>query len=271
MIKIKAVQLIIDKSIKRIFAALEQRTAPIVTLALVVIILELLVWGFSIPQYLLPAPHVIVGDILNDSDLYFRHTGVTLLEIVLGYFLGASLGFVAGTVFAYSKLMAKSFLPYLVASTTVPIVAFAPIVAIYFGAGLVGKVVIAAFLCFFPVCLNTYKGLISTESVFKDLFHSYAALRGHLFLLLQLPASLPFVFTGLKLASTAVVVGTIVAEFVQSLKGLGYLILYSAYEMNIPRLWAAVIVSSLLGITFFGLVSLVERRILHWHPSVKDY
>ena len=161
-------------------------------------------------------------------------------------------------------------MPYVVGATTIPIVAFAPLVIIYVGFGIASKIVIAAIVSFFPLTLYTLKGMQSSDFIHRDLFYVLAASRFNVFIKLQLQSALPYIFTAMKQTSTIAVIAAIIAEYIQADRGFGYLILQSSYVMDIPRMWSAVLFSCVLAMSFYGLVVLVERKFVWWHSSLKE-
>lgn len=228
-----------------------------------------LVLVFKVPQYLLPTPGQIVAEFSNSS-LFLRHGSVTLIEAVFGFFIGTGIGFIIAVVLDASSLLQRGVLPYLIASTNVPIVAIAPVLVLWFGFGIESKIAVAAFLVFFPVVIYTLKGLKSAEPVLRDIFYSNSATRWQTFWQLRLPSALPYIFTALKVAASTSVLAAVIAEFIQASVGLGYLILISSYENNITRVWAAVLVSASIAIVFYSVVVLVERRAIPWHASMSS-
>lgn len=187
-------------------------------------------------------------------------------EALFGFVFGASLGFLLGTLFAHSPLMERGLLPYVVASQTVPILAIAPMVVIWLGAGPLAVSVIAAYLTFFPVTINTMRGLQSPPPTAVELMHSYAASRWAIMWKLRFPAALPYIFTALKVSATASVVGAIIGELPSSIRdGLGRAILDFSSDYSListPKLWAAIIMAAAVGIVFFVIVSVIERVVL---------
>jgi NitT/TauT family transport system permease protein len=198
--------------------------------------------------------------ILADAGLY------TFSEAFFGFTFGALLGFVLGTVFAHSVIMERSLLPYVVASQTVPILAIAPMVVIWLGASQTSVSVIAAYLTFFPVTINTLRGLQSPKATQVDLLRSYAASNWTILWKLRVPAALPYIFTALKISATASVVGAIIGELPSGIgDGLGRAILDFSSDYSListPKLWAAIVMAAFVGIIFFVAVSLVERLVL---------
>jgi NitT/TauT family transport system permease protein len=225
---------------------------------------------FDIPTYLLPSPGRLFTEVTLRFNLFISNGVWTLAEAIAGFLLGGGIGLLLGATLALSKSLERGCLPYIVGATTIPIVAFAPLVVIYVGFGIQSKIVVAAIVSFFPLCLYTLKGLLSTDLVQRELFHSLAASRWDVFFKLQVPTSLPFVMTAMKQTSTVAVVAAIIAEYIQAEKGFGYLILSSSYLMDIPRMWAAVLFSSLMAMIFYSLVVLVEKKFVSWHVSMID-
>jgi len=243
---------------------------PVIIFVAIIVIWVVFIELFKIPTYLLPSPKQIVLEMIRNLPMFLKNGQWTMIEAVSGFILGGGFGFLLGVFLTISKFWEKGCLPYIIASTTVPIVAFAPLVVVYVGFGIQAKIVIAAIVSFFPLCLYTQKGLMSTDLVQRDLFYSLAASRKDQFFKLQLPTSLPYVLTAMKQTSTVAVVSAIIAEYIQADRGFGYLILSSSYQMNIPRLWASIIFSSIMAITFYVIVVIIEKRLLSWHSSMVD-
>ncbi len=186
----------------------------------------------------------------------------TLQEALVGFGLGAVLGFVLGVVFAHSGLLERGLLPYVVASQTVPLLAIAPMVVIWFGGNWLSVALIAAYLTFFPVTINTLRGLRSPEPTAVELMHSYAASSWDILWKLRVPAALPYIFTALKVSATASVVGAIIGELPSGIAdGLGRVILnFNQYYATGPeKLWAAILFASLTGMVFFLIVIGLEK------------
>ena len=206
--------------------------------------------------------------ILADAGIY------TFSEAFFGFVFGAVLGFVLGTVFAHSPLMERGLLPYVVASQTVPILAIAPMVVIWLGAGQLSVAVIAAYLTFFPVTINTMRGLQSPAAEQVELMRSYAASRWTIMWKLRLPAALPYIFTALKVSATASVVGAIIGELPSGIgDGLGRAILDFSSDYSLvstPKLWASIVMAATVGIVFFVSVSLAERYVLRGYIREMD-
>jgi NitT/TauT family transport system permease protein len=232
-------------------------------------------------------PHVydMVGQLFEPS----RRNGPLLIEVLwdaalftakeaaAGFLLGAAVGFAIAVVLSESRLLQRGFLPYIVASQTIPILAIAPMVVVWINpklpdslAGWGAVSVIAAYLTFFPVTINTLRGLQSTDPRAVELMRSYAASRRKILWKLRIPASFPFVFTALKIAAPASVVGAIIGELPSSIQdGLaGAILNFNQYYITSPEsLWATNIIAALLGVTFFLVVALAERLLVRRAPE----
>ncbi len=190
-------------------------------------------------------------------------------KAVGGFFMGAALGLILGTIFAHSAPLERGLLPYVVASQTVPILAIAPMIVIWLGAGPISVAVISAYLTFFPVTINTLRGLRSPHPNVLELMQSYAATRREILVKVRFPAALPYIFTALKVSATASVVGAIIGELPSSIRdGLGRAILDFSSDYSLvstPKLWATILIAASVGILSFMIVSFVEYLVLRSH------
>lgn len=243
-------------------------------------------WPFVVDDTSMPHVHVIIralfrqpttgtGDVLILQLL--RAALFTAKEAVVGFGLGAVIGFALGVVLAHSRLLQRGFLPYIVGSQTIPILAIAPMVVVWVNPKLPGPfqgwgavAVIAAYLTFFPVTINTLRGLESADPRALELMRTYAASRWTVLWKLRVPSSLPYVFSALKLAATASIVGAIIGELPSGLQsGLGGAILNfnQYYSLEPQELWATNIVAAALGILFFSVVVLAEKIVVRRAPE----
>jgi NitT/TauT family transport system permease protein len=192
----------------------------------------------------------------------------TWSEALIGFAVGAVIGLVLASIFVHFALLERALVPYVVASQTIPIVALAPVIVVSFGRGLASVVVIATYLTFFPVTIAVLRGLRSPDPRAVELMRSYAASKWDVYRKVRLPASVPYLFTGLKIAAAASIVGTIIGEGPGGVpQGLGRAILTfnQQYVTGPEKLWAAIIAAALVGLLFFALVSLVEMIYLRRH------
>lgn len=189
----------------------------------------------------------------------------TFREAVVGFILGGVLGILLGVAFSHVALLRRGCMPYVIASQTVPILAIAPMVIIWLKAGWISVAIISAYLTFFPVTINTLRGLLSPDPAQVELMQSYAATPMQILFKLRFPAALPYIFTAFKISATASVVGAIIGELPSGIRdGLGGAILnFNAYYITGPsRLWAAIIASAIVGIAFYLIVAAAEKWVL---------
>jgi NitT/TauT family transport system permease protein len=197
----------------------------------------------------------------------------TFREAVTGSLFGSFLGLLLGIIFAHSNLLERGLMPYVVASQTVPILAIAPMVIIWLKAGWVSVAVISAYLTFFPVTINTLRGLRSPDPVAVELMRSYAASNWQTLWKLRFPAALPYIFTALKVSATASVVGAIIGELPSGIRdGLGGAILnFNQYYITGPeKLWASILITAVVGIAFYLIIIALERLTLAHHHRPLD-
>lgn len=232
---------------------------------------ESVVRGFGIENFLLPAPTDIAGTLWSDRGELWSAAFFTFREAVAGFAVGSSLGFLAAVVVARFRLLEAAVMPYAIAAGAIPIIAFAPITNNWFGVtGMTSKIAIAAILCFFPVFVNTMKGLTSVSPSSIELMRSYAARDVTVFRRVRLPSSLPYVFSGLKVATVLAMIGAIVGDYFGGAPGaLGVEIRRWVGIFAFEQAWAGIVLASFLGILFYGSVALVERLTMSWHPSVR--
>ena len=225
---------------------------------------ELWVVARDVPAYLLPSVSDIGAEMGEQASSLFGHLRWTMLEAVLGFLLGSSAAFVAAVVFVHVRAVEGALFPWAIVLQTVPVIAIAPLLTIWFGFTLVPKVVIAAVICFFPVLVNTTRGLRSISPQALELMSVLSARKSAVFWRLRVPSSLPYVFAGFRIASTLAVIGAIVAEFTGSDRGIGFVIIQASYRLDTRRLFAGLAFSSAGGIVFFNVIGLLERMTLRW-------
>jgi NitT/TauT family transport system permease protein len=244
--------------------------------ALVVFVVGIALWelavrAFDVQNFLLPAPSDITGTLWSDRDALWSAAFFTFREAVAGFVVGCSLGFLAAVVVARFRLVQAAVMPYAIAASAVPIIAFAPITNNWFGVtGMTSKIVIAAILCFFPVMVSTMRGLTSVSPSALELMHSYAASERTIFRRVRLPSALPFVFSGLKVATVLAMIGAIVGDYFGGAPGaLGVEIRRWVGIFAFDQAWAGIVLASAFGIVFYGSVAVVERLTMSWHPSMR--
>ncbi|MBM3188362.1 MAG: ABC transporter permease [Chloroflexi bacterium] len=238
---------------------------PIV-LVLVIGLWELVVRLGQYPAFVLPTPRrvalrfwVAVGE-----GTLQRHTLVTLQEVFLGLALGLSVAFVLGYALAKSRVLERLLSPYIVASQAIPVVALAPLLVIWFGAGSLSKVLVCALTLFFPVLVNTVVGIRHVDDNLIELMRSLRASRWQVFRYLELPAALPVLFGGLKVGVTLSVIGAVVGEFVGADRGLGFLVNLARGLFDTSLMFVALITLMAIALTLYLIVSALESCLLKW-------
>ena len=223
----------------------------------------------DVPKWQLPAPSEIAKELGSSSSLLWHHTLVTLQEIVVGFLAALVAGLVLAGGIAYSRVLERSVYPIVIASQTVPIIAIAPLLLIWVGYGLTPKIIIVALICFYPIAVNTVDGLKSTDPDMVNMFRTLGASRWQIFTKLQIPTALPFMFSGIKIGVSVSVIAAVIGEWVGASEGLGYLITYSQPLFLTARVFAAIFVLSVMGISLFILAVVAERMMMPWHFNEK--
>lgn len=233
--------------------------APISFLVILLILWQFMPGYFKLPSYILPTPIEIIKEVLSVKEVFLGNFVVTLQESLLGLAISIGIGLPLGIYLAESEVGRRIFLPYVIGSNAIPVIAVAPLLSLWLGQGIFAKSVIAAFLSFFPLTISTYRGLDEYDSSYEKLFQVWGANRYQFLTKFKLPHSLPSIFSGLKLSATYTAVGATVAEFIGATQGLGYGIIQSAYSLNTARLFGYIIVAFFLGLMLYGLIGAVER------------
>jgi NitT/TauT family transport system permease protein len=247
------------------------RNGPVLAIFLVIFVLwELAVWLFHVPDFVLPAPSVIVAKIVATWQLMLVNALVTAKEIVLGFGLSVVIGIPLAVAVVYSRVFERVAFPFMVSLQTIPKVALAPILVMWLGYGIMPKVMVAFLISFFPIVISAVVGMRSAEKEMIYLVQSMGAGELTTFLKIRLPRALPSIFGGLKIGMGQAVVGATVGEFIAAEQGLGYLQLISQVRLDTPLLFAAVVVLSLLGVLLFKAVAIVERFALPWNRLRTD-
>jgi NitT/TauT family transport system permease protein len=250
---------------------------PTIILAVISLVGMAFLWWLvsklgNFPSFILPTPMDVlnrfVASILDGSLL--RHSLVTLKEILSGLALGVSVATALGYALAKSRTFEKLISPYIVASQSVPIVAIAPILIIWFGNGTFSKVLICSLIVFFPVLVNTVVGLRSVPEELQDLLHSLKATRWQTIFKLEIPGALPVFLGGLRVGATLSVIGAVVGEFVGSDKGLGFMINIGRGQYDTALVFVSVFTLIIMAMSLYGIVVFLEKRLLSWQQSSNE-
>ena len=243
---------------------------PLLGLVLLLAVWALACWIASIPTVVLPSPDKVLQAMVTRGDLLFGESLVTLKETLLGFVLALAVGLPLAVAVANSRPLNLMFYPLLIALQSVPKVALAPIVLVWFGTGMESKLAIVWLVAFFPIIVDTVAGLRSTPRELLELADSLKATRAQIFLKVQFPAALPFVITGAKVAITLAVIGAVIGEFIGSSEGLGFLLLSATSQLNTPLAFAALFALAALGIVVYLMVELAERLMAPWLPPAPE-
>jgi NitT/TauT family transport system permease protein len=225
--------------------------------------------ALSVSELVLPTPSKIISALVDGfaSGYFVPHVAATLQEVVFGFALAAMAAFVIGTLVSQIRLLEIVVYPYIVALQTLPKVALAPLILIWVGLGIEGKVLVAATISFFPMLVNTIAGLKYAPKNEIDLMRSLSASRWKIFRYVQLPEALPFIFAGLNIGLVLSVLGAIVGEFVGAKVGLGYLILQMNFNLDVAGMFAVLVVLGLMGVGFNMVAQYLRRKIVFWQPE----
>ena len=241
-----------------------QRWTPLVVGVALVALWEGLVRSRGTPLYILPAPSDVWATFGEHWATLLVDVAITGSEALLGFAIAVLFAGSSSVVFAHSRTLNDTLMPYLIALKAVPIIAVAPLLVIWLGNGFLGKAVMAAVICFFPIVVNLTRGLRDVPQEQLDLLHSLSATPSQVFYTIRVPNSIPFLFAALKIASTLSVVGAIVAEFSGASSGIGYVILVAALRIDTPLLFCGIALASLLGLGLYYLIEVIERRLVFW-------
>jgi NitT/TauT family transport system permease protein len=224
----------------------------------------------KIPVYLLPSPAALLHEFQSNWPVLARHSMYTVAEAAAGFAAGSAAAIVAAIAFVSSRTLRAGFYPLALASRAIPIVAVTPLLVILFGFGAGTIILVVAIVAYFPTLINMVRGLESADVEYHELLYSLSASHLQNMLIVQLPASVPFLFSALRVTAASSFVTAITGEWIGSHVGLGYLVMISGEYFKIPTLWAAVLVAALFSLIFFGLVAGAERLIVRWPSAVRD-
>lgn len=224
----------------------------------------------DIPHWKLPAPHAVGVEMWNSRALFFEHAKVTIVEVIAGFGVALVAGVLLAAMIDLFSTLRKVIYPMVIASQTIPIIVIAPLLLIWVGYGMQHKVIVVALVSFFPIVVNLVDGLGSADPDMRRLLRTFGANRWQIFMKAQIPASLPFLFSGIKIAITVSVIGAVIGEWVGSSEGLGYLAMRSKSQFLSERVYGASLLLSLIGIGLFSVAGMLERILVPWHYSRRE-
>jgi NitT/TauT family transport system permease protein len=251
----------------RVRNALSSAALPVGALVLLLVAWEGLVAAFEVPTWLVAPPSAVWAKFAHDPGYIVGHTLATATAAITGFGLALALGGLIALLITYSRPLERAVYPYLIITKVVPIVAIAPLLAIWFGFGIVPKIIVAFLIAFFPIVVNLVLGLRSPDREMLMLMRSMNAREVATLMKIRLPTALPLLFAACRVAAPTTVIGAIVAEFIGSDSGLGYVILFAKGYLQTDLIFLALVASSVLGIVMFLVVVFLEARLLYWHAS----
>lgn len=245
---------------------------PLIFGLTLVFIWESVVWGLQIQQVLLPAPSAIAARFAASTSILWQDWVQTVVKgMMSGYIIGCIAAFGMALAVDRFPFLQHGLLPVGNFAAALPVIGMAPILVMWFGFDWHSKAAVVVVMIFFPILVNTVQGLQASDAMQRDLMHTYAAGYWKTLLKLRLPAALPFIFNGLKIATTLALIGAIVAEFFGSpIRGMGFRISTSVGQLALDLVWAEIVVAAITGSAFYGTMALLERKWTFWHPSQRN-
>ena len=240
----------------------------ILTALALILIWEFVVWFLDIQRWLLPPPTIIFQELIDSIGLLSRHAGVTLLEIIMGFAVSLMIGVALASGIVWSRTMERSIYPIIIASQTIPIFTLAPLLIIWVGTDIFSKVIVVVLFTFFPLVVSLVTGLRSVDSESVDMFRTLGATNAQIFRKLMIPTALPNFFAGMKVAVVVSVIGAVIGEWVGASAGLGWLMKLSGPQFQTARVFAAIVVLSVVAITLFSVIVAIEKWSLRKYPSI---
>jgi len=252
---------------RRLAAAVAAKLIPLAGIVAFLAVWQAVVTFFKVPAYLLPAPTEIFRVFVDELPKLAYHGWVTAYEMLLGYALAVVVAIPLAIAITSSSRFDRFVMPQMLFLQVVPKVAIAPLFLVWFGVGTTPKVLVAFLISFFPIVIDAAVGLRSMSAEMNDLARSMGASRMQVFAEFRLPTSLPYLFSGLKVAATLAVAGAVVGEFVGADKGLGYLLLVTNSNLETALMFATLVALTLIGLAFFYAVELLEKLLIPWHVT----
>lgn len=249
---------------KKKSAIIDRLFSPVVFLGALLVWEGLVRWR-SIPEWILPGPSRIMGTLLDTAPLMMAHASITLGESLLGFALAIVLALLVSYTMNELPLVKRALYPFIITSQTVPIISVAPLFVIWFGYGLMPKVIVVTLVCFFPITISLLNGMAGVDRDYRLLFRSMQASRWNTFRLVTFPLTLPALFSGLKISAAYSVMGAVIGEWLGAKEGLGYYMTLAQHSFQVDRLFAAIVVISLFSWLLFALVSLIEKMVIPWN------
>lgn len=237
---------------------------PVMVLVIGLFIWEIVVRVNDIKQYILPSPSAIILEFINSFDILMSHTIVTIVETLLGFLIGLIVAIILSLLIDRFLVVKTTVYPYLVLSQTIPLVAIAPILAIWFGFGILPKIILSVLVVFFPITLSLTEGLSSYDRDLYEMMKQMGATKKQMFLKLKLPSASVHFFSGAKIAATYCVMGAVISEWVGAKKGLGIYLTRAMSSFKTAALFADILIIVFISIVLFKIIEKIEKKTLKW-------
>jgi len=244
-----------------------ERAGPVLLVLILIILWQVLTRAFDVPKFLLPAPSDVARLMVDEWPLIQMHSIATIGSIISGYATAVLFALAISALMIRFPLVERLIMPIFVGLQSVPKIAIAPLILVWVGAGVGSKILVVTSIAFFPIVINTMAGFKEVDRGLADVFRSVDASERQMFFRLRLPYAMPYIFAGLRIATTLAVLGAIVAEWLAASNGIGYLVLSGSFNFNTARSFAAIIALAVIGTAFFALMSWVERMISWKHEG----
>jgi ABC-type nitrate/sulfonate/bicarbonate transport system permease component len=251
----------------RIFTKAISNLPSLLLLGVFLLVWEGAVRFFEMPPYILPAPSRIADVLVSERALLWRDTLVTLEEVGLGILLALVVGITLAFLIFHSQVLERALYPLIVASQTIPVFAIAPLLIVWFGYGLLSKVIMATLIVFFPIVVNTVDGLRAVDEDIVNLLRILKASRWQILWKVRIPGALPFIFSGIKVGVAVSAIGAVIGEWVGSQAGLGFLMIHANAQLRVDLIFAAIVYLSAMAIGLFAFASFVEWLALPWRRA----
>lgn len=247
----------------------EKNNLFLISLLILIIGFEIIIRILKIPRYILPTPTSIILALYNQKEILFKHSLVTLFEALTGFFLSIIFALIIGGIVYPFKKIKKMLYPYLLISQTIPLIAIAPIILIWFGFGIMPKILIVILICTFPILLNFLGGLEEIDQDILDLFQVMGASKKYIFFKVILPSSLPNFFSGIKISATYSIMGAVIGEWLGAKSGLGIYMTRAISSFKTDYLFASIIVVVVLSLGIFKVIEYIEKSAMPWKKVKK--
>ena len=260
-----------QRTYKQITSKLVSRGVITILPPVILIILLLIIWQvasdlFKIPNWMLPSPLAIIREIIESKSILLKHALVTLNEAFLGLVVAIIIGIIFGVIIFLFKTAERSVYPVIIASQTIPIIAIAPLLLIWVGSGIESKVIVVILISFFPVVVNLIDGFKNADNDYEKMLKTLNASKWQILFKIQFPFALPYLLSGIKIASVSSVIGAVIGEWVGSSSGLGWLIKISSPQFLTERMFASIVLLSFMAIALFSVSWSIEKLLLRNYP-----